>query len=380
MQTSTSTEDHRPHVALALQGGGAIGAFQAGVLEALDTADVHIDACCGASIGAINAALFFGNEPACRIERLRAFWDAISVPDGLSHAVSAGWLLPFIDDSTMRRALAEAEQGYAMMAGLPGFFSRRLVVPVLRGNGNPANASVFDMQPLLRTLAALCDFDRLNASSTRVSVVATHVASGDAHFFDNRDTRLDVTRIAASSALPPWFAPVKIDDEWYWDGSLSAGLPLKHIVETAPADRPTVVLRADLWSGEGAVPDNMTDVEIRQKNILQASRAALFEQGWRDVSELQATLAHALERIDARDRGRSPAGARRIAAVASLASDRAGRLLQDAMRDALQGRPVRQGGDRRALGEWAARGGGRVGGGGLTMAGKKVDVARRPVG
>ncbi|WP_261541189.1 patatin-like phospholipase family protein [Burkholderia multivorans] len=198
MQTSTSTEGHRPHVALALQGGGAIGAFQAGVLEALDTAGVHIDACCGASIGAINAALFFGNEPACRIERLRAFWDAISVPDGLSHAVSAGWLLPFIDDSTMRRALAEAEQGYAMIAGLPGFFSRRLVVPVLRGNGNPANASVFDMQPLLRTLAALCDFDRLNASSTRVSVVATHVASGDAHFFDNRDTRLDVTRIAAA--------------------------------------------------------------------------------------------------------------------------------------------------------------------------------------
>ncbi|MCO8574717.1 patatin-like phospholipase family protein [Burkholderia multivorans] len=300
MQTSTSTEGHRAHVALALQGGGAIGAFQAGVLEALDTAGVHIDACCGASIGAINAALFFGNEPACRIERLRAFWDAISVPDGLSHAVSAGWLLPFIDDSTMRRALAEAEQGYAMMAGLPGFFSRRLVVPVLRGNGNPANASVFDMQPLLRTLAALCDFDRLNAGSTRVSVVATHVARGDAHFFDNRDTPLDVTRIAASSALPPWFAPVKIDDEWYWDGSLSAGLPLKRIVETAPADKPTVVLRADLWSGEGAVPDNMTDVEIRQKNILQASRAALFEQGWRDVSELQATLAHALERIDAR--------------------------------------------------------------------------------
>ncbi|WP_250501324.1 patatin-like phospholipase family protein [Caballeronia sp. GAWG1-5s-s] len=297
----------RPRIALALQGGGAIGAFQAGVLEVLHDANVEIDACCGSSIGAINAAIFFGNAPEHRVDRLRQFYHRVSVPGTTLRDRMASLIggLAFANDD-FRRMLAEADQSYAISAGLPGFFTRRLAVPWTTGSEAPELASIMDMRPLYQTLASLCDFDELNRSATHVSVIAANVATGEPHYFDNRGGRLEAPMIVASGSLPPWFAAVHIGDAWYWDGSLVSAAPLQRIVETAPADVETIILRADLWTPEGQVPDNLTDAEIRQKNIEHGSRAAAYHQTFDESQRLRALLAHALDCIPAAQRQSDP--------------------------------------------------------------------------
>lgn len=307
MSTSGSDKQEPGRIAVALQGGGAVGAYQAGVLEALHEANVTVDACCGSSIGAINACIYFGNAPSQRINRLREFYESVSVPGSrlrdeiLTFSGSFGL---FGDD--VRRMLAEADQAYAMSLGLPGFFSRRLTVPWTRGHGDPGVASVMDTRPLLRTLDRLCDFDELNRSATHVSVVTTHVASGTPRYFDNREDRLDARMVVASGSLPPWFPPTEIDGAWYWDGSLVCAAPMQHLVETAPLDVGTTILRADLWSPDGPIPDNLTDSEIRQKNIEHGSRAVQYREALGESQRLKALLAHALECIDASRRESDP--------------------------------------------------------------------------
>ncbi|MBT2794586.1 patatin-like phospholipase family protein [Paraburkholderia strydomiana] len=306
------TEQHNhqrkpERIALAMQGGGAVGAFQAGVLEALHEANVELDACCGASIGAINAAIFFGNPHSCRVDRLKEFYCRVSVPGttlrdqmpAFSAAGTAGQ-----DD--FRRTLAETDQSYAMSAGLPGFFTRRLAVPWTNGTGAPELASIMDVRPLYHTLESLCDFDELNRSTTDVSVVATNVATGRPTCFDNRDGLLPPPMIVASGSLPPWFAPVEIGGAWYWDGSLSSAAPLHHIVETAPADVQTTILRADLWSPDGQIPDNLSDAEIRQKNIEHGSRAAAYHEALSESQRLRSLLAYALNCIEPARRQSDP--------------------------------------------------------------------------
>ncbi|MDR5740793.1 MULTISPECIES: patatin-like phospholipase family protein [unclassified Caballeronia] len=293
-------------IALALQGGGAIGAFQAGVLEVLHEAQVPIHACCGSSIGAINAALFFGNPASSRIDRLRAFWDGVSTPGSAARdqMLMFSGFAPLGDN--LRRMFAEADQGYAMSFGIPGLFTRRLNVPWTVGAGDPGLASVMDTRPLMQTLTRLCDFGALNASETRVSVIAANVATGQPRYFDNRDDALDARMIVASGSLPPWFPAVEIDGAWYWDGSLVTAAPLRRLIDTAPPGLPTTVLRADLWSPDGPVPDTITDAEIRQKNIEHGSRAAEYYEALRESQQLKALLAHALESIDASRRASDP--------------------------------------------------------------------------
>ena len=262
-QSTTPKQRTSERITLALQGGGAFGAFQAGVLQALHEAGIRIDACCGSSIGAINAALYFGNEPARRIERLRAFWHGVSVPGSAWREEALHTLWPptgGLHSRTLRRMLAEADQTYALHLGLPGFFVRRADIPWVIGTGNPGDASVFDTRPLSRTLSDLCDFELLNRSSVQVSVVAANAASGAAHYFSNHDGGLDAARIMASGALPPWFPAVEIDGAWYWDGSLATAAPMRHLVANAPAATRTTILRADLWSCDGPLADNLVDV------------------------------------------------------------------------------------------------------------------------
>jgi NTE family protein len=297
----------RARIAVALQGGGAIGAFQAGVLEVLHEAKIEIDACCGSSIGAINTAIFFGNPPASRVDRLREFYHRVSVPGTTMRDRMASLIggLAFGSDY-VRRMLAEADQNYAISAGLPGFFTRRLAVPWTTGSGAPELASIMDMRPLYHTLGSLCDFEELNRSLTHVSVIAANVATGRAHYFDNRGDGLSPPMIVASGSIPPWFAAVQVGDAWYWDGSLVSAAPLQRIVETSPADVETIIFRADLWSPEGQVPDNLTDAEIRQKNIEHGSRAAAFHETFDESQRLRALLAHALNRIPAEQRQSDP--------------------------------------------------------------------------
>ncbi|WP_244818599.1 patatin-like phospholipase family protein [Caballeronia sp. Lep1P3] len=294
-------------IAFAMQGGGAVGAFQAGVLEALHEANVEIDACCGSSIGAINAAIYFGNTPSRRIDRLREFYDRVSVPGtAMPDQMLAFNGATILGGDDFRRVLAEADQSYAMSAGLPGFFTRRLAVPWTNGTGAPELASIMDLSPLYRTLESVCDFEELNRSGTHVSVIATNVATGKAHYFDNRGGRLVAPMIVASGSLPPWFAPVQVNDEWYWDGSLVSAAPLHRLIETAPADVETTIFRADLWTPDGQVPDNVSDAEIRQKNIEHGSRAAAYHETLDESHRLKSLLAYALNCIDPAQRQSDP--------------------------------------------------------------------------
>jgi len=242
--TEQDTQPGKPkRIALAMQGGGAIGAFQAGVLETLHQANIEVDACCGSSIGAINAAIYFGNTPSRRIDRLREFYDRVSVPGtAIRDQMLAFNGATMFGGGDFRRLLAEADQSYAMGAGLPGFFTRRPAVPWTNHTGAPELASIMDLAPLYRTLERVCDFDELNRSSAHVSVVASNVATGKAHYFDNRGGELLAPMIVASGSLPPWFAAVHIDDGWFWDGSLVSAAPLHHLIETAPADVETTIL------------------------------------------------------------------------------------------------------------------------------------------
>ncbi|WP_116141896.1 patatin-like phospholipase family protein [Trinickia diaoshuihuensis] len=284
-------------IALALQGGGAIGAFQAGILEVLHEENISIDACCASSIGAINAALFFGNHRSERLERLQAFWNGVSIPGSATWTDLFARAAPLVGAiPAFRRTQAEVDQAYALSFGLPGFFARRGWVPWVDGVGDPSAAALCDTTPLKRTLEMLCDFSLLNESDTQLSVVAANVETGKVRYFDNGS--LSASAIMASGALPPWFPAVEVDGAWYWDGSLVTGTPLRRLIETAPSDGETVILRADLWASDGPMPDNMTDVDIRHKNIEQASRAAFFDEAYREAAELRTLLAHALDRID----------------------------------------------------------------------------------
>jgi len=309
MPPSTIAHKKPAHrIALALQGGGAFGAFQAGVLEALHDAGVEIDACSGSSIGAINAALYFGNEPSRRIERLKTFWNSVSVPGSAlrEHALQLWPPRGALEHRTVRRMLAEADQTYALQFGLPGFFVRRVDIPWVAGTGNPGDASVFDTQPLVRTLSNLCDFELLNRSPVQVSVVAANVATGAARYFVNHDDGLDGAMIMASGALPPWFPAVEIDGAWYWDGSLVTGAPVRHLLASASPGVSTTILRADLWSCDGPLADNLVDVDIRLKNIQHASRAAFFNETREESQRLKSLLAYALECIDGEKRQSDP--------------------------------------------------------------------------
>jgi NTE family protein len=324
-------------IALAMQGGGAIGAFQAGVLETLHDANIAVDACSGSSIGAINAAIFFGNPPSRRVDRLKEFYHRVSIPGTAMRDQALALCGAGNDD--FRRVLAEADQSYAMSMGLPGFFTRRLAVPWTKGTGAPELASIMDLRPLYRTLEGLCDFEELNRSSTHVSVVATNVATGKPHYFDNRDSRLLAPMIVASGSLPPWFAPVEINDAWFWDGSLVSAAPLHHIIETAPYDVQTTIFRADLWSPDGQVPDNLNDAEIRQKNIQHGSRAAAYHEALDDSQRLRSLLAYALACIEPARRQSDP----KLMNAAALASTRPIRIVPVDYQSSQQGSHFKDG-------------------------------------
>jgi NTE family protein len=291
-------------IALALQGGGAIGAFQAGVLETLHDANIAVDACCGSSIGAINAAIFFGNPPSRRVDRLKEFYHRVSIPGAAMRDQALALCGAGNDD--FRRVLAEADQSYAMSMGLPGFFTRRLAVPWTKGMGAPELASIMDLRP---------------------------------HYFDNRDSRLLAPMIVASGSLPPWFAPVEINDAWFWDGSLVSAAPLHHIIETAPYDVQTTIFRADLWSPDGQVPDNLNDAEIRQKNIQHGSRAAAYHEALDDSQRLRSLLAYAVACIEPARRQSDP----KLMNAAALASTRPVRIVPVDYQSSQQGSHFKDG-------------------------------------
>jgi NTE family protein len=254
---------------LVLQGGGALGAYQAGVFEALAAMNHTPEWVAGISIGAINAALIAGNPPGRRVERLREVWQGVS---SFPFAPSLPPLADGVDGA--RDALNETSATIAMLFGVAGFFSPRVPAAPFQAPGTPAAISYYDTAPLRQSLERLVDFDLLNSGAVRLSVGAVSVTRGNFCYFDTRDRRIDVRHIMASGALPPGFPPIEIDGEFYWDGGLVSNTPLQYVLDE-PGRRPRLVFQVDLFAARGEMPATLAEASEREKDIRYSSRTRL---------------------------------------------------------------------------------------------------------
>ena len=292
-KTHVATE--RPpfeRIALILQGGGALGAYQAGVYQALAEAHLHPDWVAGISIGAINSALIAGNPPKKRIERLRTFWETVSAPP-LGVPILAA--LEGRDEFTHTLINQVSSLG-ALIGGAPGFFQPRLPPPFLYPNGVPEALSYYDVAPLRATLEALVDFDLINTGAMRFSVGAVNVRSGNFVYFDNTTYQICPEHVMASGSLPPGFPPTEIEGEHYWDGGLVSNTPLEWVLDSRPG-RDTLAFQIDLWSARGEFPRNLVEAETRQKEIRYSSRTRLATNQFKKKQILRRATARLLAKI-----------------------------------------------------------------------------------
>ena len=247
---------------LVFQGGGALGAYQAGVYEALHEAGVEPDWIIGTSIGAINASLIAGNAPDQRLPRLREFWQRMA-HKALWHRSSA-WPL-----------LSQTLSYWNTLGnGIPGFFEpnyRAFSGPHV--HLGPDDAGYYSTAPLERTLQELVDFSRVNQCKPRLTVGAAHVRTSRMHYFDSREMPLGVRHVMASGALPPAFPGVRIDGELYWDGGILSNTPTEVIFEERPR-RNSLIFAVHMWNPVGPEPETIWEVLHRQKDIQYSSRVA----------------------------------------------------------------------------------------------------------
>jgi NTE family protein len=278
-------------VALLLQGGGALGAYQAGVYEALAEADLHPDWVAGISIGAINSALIAGNPPKRRVDALREFWHAVSTsPLGIPYFRQ----IEFSDDQ--HQLVNQASAMNILLFGTPNFFVPRLPPPILWRPGSPDKASYYDNTLLRATLERLVDFDRINSGEMRFSVGAVEVSSGNFAYFDTTTHKIAFEHIAASGSLPPGFPATKIGDEYFWDGGLISNTPLEWVLESRPR-RDTLAFQVDLWNARGELPKDMMEVEVRQKEIIYSSRNRAATNRYQYVQKLRIAFANLLKQM-----------------------------------------------------------------------------------
>jgi NTE family protein len=308
MSSSTPTQpNHRKHheaqdrppfeqIALLLQGGGALGAYQGGVYEALAEAGVHPDWVAGISVGAINSALIVGNTPQTRVDKLRSFWEGVtSHPWSVFENASGS----YFGRGDLARSLAnQASAGLTLAAGAWGFFTPRVPPPWLAPSGAAEATSWYDTAPLRAKLEQLIDFDRINAGDTRLSIGAVNVRTGNFTYFDTTTHTIGPAHIMSSGALPPGFPAVEIDGEHYWDGGMVSNTPLQWVLESEP-QRDTLAFQVDLWSARGDLPRTIAEVTTRQKEIQYSSRTRANSDRFRQVQKLRGALAHLLAELPA---------------------------------------------------------------------------------
>jgi len=300
-----------PRIALVLQGGGALGSYQAGVIEGLSEINLNPTWVAGISIGALNCAIFAGNAPKDRVQKLKEFWDTIcQPPSAAATAMSSIYEMFGMASQTVRElTLAHTERMFgsyaavqSLVEGQKGFFVPRPLAP---GSGSPATTSFYDTTPLISTLERFVDFDRINSGEMRVSVGATNVKSGNFVYFDNTEMKLGPQHFIASGSLPPGFPATEIDGEFYWDGGCVSNTPLEYIVNTKPrAD--TLIFQVDLWSARGELPTDIFQVLERQKDIQYSSRTRGVTNNVTDLQSLRKLLWDTIERVPAAARKKDP--------------------------------------------------------------------------
>ncbi len=285
-------------VALVLQGGGALGSYQAGVIEGLLQANIEPSWVAGISIGAINAALVAGNPPESRLSALEGFWQEVCTAPvpwlSLDLPGSSDWPEP------LQMLRAQHAAWSALLWGQPGFFRPRWAPPLWPGAGQASTASWYDTQALKNTLERWVDFDRINhPGAMRLSVGAVQVRTGNMQYFDSHEQPIRVDHIMASGALPPGFPAVMIDGEPYWDGGLVSNTPLQYVLDSGRCSRDMLVFQVDLWSAKGDSPTSMGEVAERLKDIQYSSRTRLITTHMSERAKHQRDLAELLALIPA---------------------------------------------------------------------------------
>ncbi|MFZ0496399.1 MAG: patatin-like phospholipase family protein [Methylocella sp.] len=293
--SKTHRIERRPpfeRIALLLQGGGALGAYQGGVYQALAEAGLHPDWVAGISVGAINSALVAGNPPEKRVERLREFWEIVSTaPFGV------GYLPPIeIKDDFTHRWLNQLSSLGNLLGGAPGFFKPRVPPPLPFTPGSPEALSYYETAPLRATLERLVDFDLINSKITRFSVGAVNVRTGNLVYFDNTTHAIGPEHVMASGSLPPGLPATEIEGEHYWDGGLVSNTPLDWVLCGTPR-QDTLAFQIDLWSASGRLPSNLIEADVRQKDIHFSSRTRAGINQFKSEQLLRRAVHHLLERL-----------------------------------------------------------------------------------
>jgi NTE family protein len=255
---------------LVLQGGGALGSYQAGAYQALCRHDFEPEWVAGISIGAINAAIIAGNAPDKRVARLKEFWEQCASP--------VPWH-PFVKSDRGRTVFNETSAALIAAFGVPGFFTPRMPPAPLWPPGSPQSLSYYDTAPLKKTLEHLVDFDRINDLKTRLSVGAVGVTSGNFRYFDNVEfkklgKKIGPEHIMASGALPPGFPSIEIEGEHYWDGGIASNTPLDYVLDEE-ARRDLLIFQVDLFSARGPLPTSLLEAAEREKDIRYSSRTRM---------------------------------------------------------------------------------------------------------
>ena len=259
----------RPHdcdrIALVLQGGGALGAYQAGVYQGLHEAGLEPDWMAGVSIGSINAAIIAGNPPDQRLARLREFWEAVT-------ARRVWYYTP--DGDEPRKWRNAWSTMLTTLFGQPTFFLPNFPNPWYSLRGATTATAYYDSSALRETLLRLVDFDLLNSGLTRYASGAVNVTTGNFAYFDNARTEILPEHVMASAALPPSLPMIHIGTDAYWDGGLVSNTPLGHLAENA-GHHNVLIFQVDLFSARGPLPRDMYDVMGRLKDIQYSSRTRL---------------------------------------------------------------------------------------------------------
>ena len=274
------------HIALLLQGGGALGSYQAGVYQALHEAGLEPDWVAGISIGAINCALIAGNPPERRLERLRDFWETISTPPfGMPDPVGVE-----VEGDLARIWVNQVRAMGVLLGGAPQFFTPRQLPPFLHPRGSAEALSYYDTTPLRATLERLVDFDLLEGGPTRLSVGAVNVRTGNFVYFNSTTHRIGAEHVIASGSLPPGFPATEIEGEHYWDGGLISNTPLQWVLDSRPRCD-TLAFQVDLWSAKGELPRDLVESEVRQKEIRYSSRTRSGTDQFKRSQQLRRAFA-----------------------------------------------------------------------------------------
>jgi len=277
---------------LVLQGGGALGSYQAGAYQALCHFDFQPDWIAGISIGAINAAIIAGNEPSKRVEKLKEFWETVSAP--------VPWV-PIARGDRERSLFNETSAALVATFGAPGFFAPRVPPAPLWPKGSPESQSYYDTTPLRKTLERLVDFDRINDLKCRLSVGAVGVTSGNFKYFDNVEfnrlgKRIGPEHIMASGALPPGFPSIVIDGEHYWDGGIASNTPLDYVLD-AETTNDLLIFQVDLFSAHGPLPETLLEAAEREKDIRFSSRTRMTTDKNRQLHNARKAVRDLIEKL-----------------------------------------------------------------------------------